>query len=206
MVQVLEARAVTLRDLIDNFGLELVQNDQFFLEWQENLPELTEFEQQFLNKVKQGFFNLVTDPPVLEKPLQLAITAPLLFLADFYLPPFQVKAEESVEMTGEDEGVLIRDSLDVLVLKDRLWMLVIESKRLSFSVEAGLAQLISYMLGTPERNRPCYGLVTNGASFLFVKLLQGETPRYATSNQFNIRDRGNSLYDILKILKRLSQL
>jgi hypothetical protein len=217
MVQVLQAKAVTLRDLIDQFNLQLVQDQQFFPEWQQNLPDLTELERQFLDKVRDGYFNLVTDPPVLEKPVQLAIVAPLLFLADFYLPPFQVKAEQSIEISAEDGGVTIRGSLDAIVLKERVWLLVIESKRLAFSVEAGLAQLLSYLLATPVTNpdrlasqqpqasQPAYGLVTNGASFLFVKLVPGTVNQYATSDQFDLRNQGNSLYSVLKILKRIAQ-
>ena len=58
MVQTLQARNVTLRDLIDQFNLTLVEDERFFFEWQEGLPELTEFEAQFLDKVKAGFFQL----------------------------------------------------------------------------------------------------------------------------------------------------
>ena len=36
MVQVLQAREVTLRDLINRFELQFVEDEQFFREWQEN--------------------------------------------------------------------------------------------------------------------------------------------------------------------------
>ena len=151
----------------------------------------------------------MTDPPILEKPVQLSIVAPLLFLADFYMPPFQVKAERSVEITAEDEAVVIRGSLDILVLKQRLWLLVIEAKQLAFSTEAGLAQLLAYMLAVPDQ-QPCYGLITNGASFLFVKLIQAELQAerccYATSAQFNLRNPGNELHKVLRILKKIGRL
>jgi hypothetical protein len=206
MVQTLQAKQVTLRDLIETFQIQLIQEPQFFPEWQGGLPELTDFEKQFLDKVKAGYFNLVTDPPVLEKPVQLAIVAPILFLADFYLPPFQIKAERSIEIAEEDEGVVIRGSLDVLMLKNRLWLLVIESKQAAFSLEVGLAQLLVYMMATPDPDKPCFGMLTNGGSFTFVKLVKRQVYQYATSDLFNIRNRGNQLYDVLKILKRISQL
>jgi hypothetical protein len=88
MVQTLQTRNVTLRDLIEKFQMQLVRDEQFLPKWQSRLPDLSEFEKQVLNKVKAGYFNLVADPPVLEKPLQLAIVALILFLEGFYLPPF----------------------------------------------------------------------------------------------------------------------
>jgi len=206
MVQTLQAKQVTLRDLIETFQIQFIQEPQFFPEWQGDLPELTEFEKQFLDKVKAGYFNLVTDPPVLEKPVQFAMVAPILFLADFYLPPFQVKAEKSIEISQEDEGVVIRGSLDALILKDQLWLLVIESKQAAFSLEVGLAQLLAYMMATPEPDKPCFGMLTNGGSFAFVKLVKQQVYQYATSRFFEIRNPGNELYDVLGILKRLSQL
>jgi hypothetical protein len=92
------------------------------------------------------------------------------------------------------------------VLKDQLWLMVIESKRVSFSIEAGLAQILAYMLANPNRDRPSYGMIATGGSFIFVKLLNGESPRYATSDLFGISNRTNNLHDVLRILKRLSQI
>ncbi|MBC7973136.1 MAG: hypothetical protein H7Z11_23940 [Verrucomicrobia bacterium] len=54
MVQTLQAKNVTLRNLIDDFGLRLVQDNQFFREWQDDLPAITDSEKQFLDKVKRG--------------------------------------------------------------------------------------------------------------------------------------------------------
>ena len=45
MVQTIQAKNITIRDLIDNFGIQFVEDLQFFPEWQENLPELTDFRQ-----------------------------------------------------------------------------------------------------------------------------------------------------------------
>lgn len=84
--------------------------------------------------------------------------------------------------------------------------MVIESKKASFSIEAGLPQIIAYMLAAPNLEKPCFGMITNGGSFIFIKLIKGETPQYGTSNIFEIRNRGNELYEVLKILKHLSQL
>ena len=42
MSQSLPAQMITLRDLIDRFGLTLTEDESFFPEWQENLPEIGE--------------------------------------------------------------------------------------------------------------------------------------------------------------------
>ncbi len=205
MAQTLQAKDVTLRDLMDNFKLQLVRDEQFFLEWQEDLPSLTQFEKDSLDRVREGYFNLITDPPLIEKTIQLAVLSPLFFLAGFYLPPFQIKAEKSIEITAEDEGTIIRGQIDILLIKEQFWVMAIESKRASFSIEAGLAQLLSYMLANPHPDRPGFGMIASGSDYIFVKLVRGETAKYSTSEQFAMRNR-NDLYEVFKILKRISQL
>jgi hypothetical protein len=205
MTQTIQARNVNIRDLIEQFGLQLVRDRQFFTEWHEDLPELTNLEQDYLDKVREGFFNLMQYPPYLEKAVQISVLSPLLFLADFFLPPFHIKAEQSTEIVSEDDGVIIRGQLDLIVLKERFWVLVIESKEFSYSPEAGLAQLLAYMLANPEAEKPGFGMITNGIDFRFIKLVKNSA-RYGVSNQFNILNEGNELYPVLQIMKRLSQL
>jgi hypothetical protein len=205
-MQVLQAHSITFRDLIRDFGLEYIQDQDFFPEWRQDLPELSSADQALLDKMKAGFFNLLADPPVMEKPVQFAILGPLLLAADFYLPPFQMKAEKSIEIETEDGEVIVRGCLDALVLRERFWVVVIESKQFGISIEMGLAQLLAYMMANPDRDRPSYGLITNGAHFLFTKLVWSHVPQYANSALLTIRNPGNELYDVLKILKRLGQL
>jgi len=206
MVQTLQARNVNIRDLIDQFGLQLVRDRQFFTEWQEDLLELTDQEKQFLDKVREGFFNMMQYPPYLEKAVQISVLSPLLFLADFFLPPFHMRAEQSTEILSEDNGIMIRGQLDLIVLKERLWVLVIESKEFSYGPQAGLALLLSYMLANPESEKPSFGILTSGANFSFVKLLKSSPPQYGISEQFDLLNEGNELYPVLQIMKRLGQL
>jgi predicted type IV restriction endonuclease len=206
MTQTLQARNVTLRGLIRDFKLELVRERDFFLEWREGLSELTDSEKQALDKIQEGFFNLRANDPYLERAVQVSIVSPILFLADFFLPPFHIKTEQLTEIITEDEGVTVRGQLDLIVLKDDFWVIVIESKEISYTIEMGLAQLLAYMLANPHGDKPGFGLITNGADFTFVKLLRNDSPQYATSRQFNIRNEGNELYDVFRILKRISQL
>lgn len=208
MVQIIQAKDVTLEELETLFHLQQVKDEQFFPEWQDGLPEITNWQKQLLDQVKTGYYNLIKKPPLLEKPINMAVVSPLLFIGQFYLSPFYIRAERNVEISAEDEGqgVIVKGSLDTLVLKDEFWVMVIESKQVRFSVEAGLAQILAYMLGDPHQKKTGFGMITNGGSFMFVKLVKGEMPQYATSDLFGIGNQKNNLDDVLIVLKRLVQL
>ncbi|WP_373530592.1 restriction endonuclease subunit R [Nostoc sp.] len=206
MVQILQSKDITLLELETLFGLQLIRNQEFFREWQDNLPDITELEKQQLDKVQAGYFNLLKYPPMLENVVKMSVLDPLLFISDFYLAPFYVKSEKAIEIYAADENTIIKGSLDALVLKEQFWVMVIESKQAAFSVEAGLAQILAYMLANPYPEKPSFGMITTGGSFMFLKLVKGETLRYATSKVFELRNPDNELYDVLRILKRLSQL
>ena len=205
-MQKLHAREINHRYLIDNFGLQRVRNSEFFREWQENLPEITDSEKQLLDRVQDIYFNLVDNPPVWENAVKLTIISPILFIAGLYESPFQVKAKKSISIQEEDEGRIIEGRIDILIMKANLWVTVIESKQLSFSTDEALAQLLTYMLAEPNPETPTFGMISTGANFNFVKLVRGETPQYARSAEFVISNPGNELYRVLQILKRLSQL
>jgi len=206
MVETLKAQRIDLRYLIDKFSLQRIRDDQFFWEWQTHLPALTDIEKQELDRVQEGYFNLVEYPPLLENVVKLTIVSPLLFIAGLYLSPFHIKAEKSLEILAEDETVIIEGRIDILVLRQNFWVTVIESKQTAFSIEEGLAQILTYMLADPNPETPTFGMITNGVNFRFVKLVREETPKYALSDEFVIDNRGNELYNVLKIIKRLSQL
>lgn len=204
MAQTIGAEQVTLYDLQQKFGLQQVEDAEFFSEWHENLSALTTEEQQRLGRVKAIYANLSTRS-VLENTVKMAIVSPLLDLAGFYLPPFYINTEQEVLLQAEDEGNPIRGRIDVLVLKKQFWVLIIESKRAEFSLKVGVPQALTYMLATPMLTRPLYGMVTNGSSFLFLKLLRQQTPYYARSKAFDLEE-GTELQTVLQILKRLAQV
>jgi len=206
MLQTIPAKNIDLRYLIDRFSLQLVQNDQFFPEWQHDLPEITDLDCQLLDKVKAGYLNLLNYPPWLENVVKMAVLDPILFIGNFYLTPFYVKSEQPIEILVEDEEVAIAGKIDTLVLQEQFWVMVIESKKAAFSIEEGLAQILAYMLGNPSPTKPSYGLIATGGEFAFIKLVQREIPQYALSRVFLIRNPGNELYEVLRILKRLSYL
>ncbi|WP_390692051.1 hypothetical protein [Aetokthonos hydrillicola] len=73
----------------------------------------------------------------------MVVLSPLLDLAGFYLSPFHIKSEKSVEISAEDENTKVKGQIDVLVLFEQLVVVVIESKQAAFSVEVGKPQLLS---------------------------------------------------------------
>jgi hypothetical protein len=206
MVQTIQTKEITLLDLENSFGLQLVEDEQFFREWQDKLPEITNSEKQQLDRVKTSYANLLKYPPLLENTVKMVVLSPLLDLAGFYLSPFHIKSEKSVEVTAEDEGVTVKGQIDVLILCQQLVVVVIESKQAAFSIEVGKAQLLAYMLAISNTGKPVYGLITNGGCFIFVKLIKQETPSYGLSPLFYIFNPGNELYTVLCVLKRLGQL
>ncbi len=62
------------------------------------------------------------------------------------------------------------------------------------------------MLNNPQPERPIFGLLTNGDNSAFIKLMHGDSPQYALSEQFSLWRRENELYKVLSILKKLGQI
>jgi hypothetical protein len=68
----------------------------------------------------------------------LLFASPLLTLAGFYDPPFRVQAEAPVQLTLADSEEVLQGRLDVLVLKDQFWVIVLKSKKTALSVWSAL--------------------------------------------------------------------
>jgi hypothetical protein len=203
MVQSIAAKDVTLRELKQNFGLQMAQDPTFFSEWSDRLEVLSAEERNLLDRVKANFLELLEDPPMLENSVKMVVLAPLLDLVGFYHKPFRIETETSIEVDLEDEGLVIRGRIDVLVLKNRFWLLVIESKRSDFAVTRAIPQALSYMLGNPELAQPTFGMITNGNEFLFLKATHKPRAEYANSRLFSLVNPDNELYRVLQILQRL---
>ncbi|MEG4214985.1 type I restriction endonuclease [Microcoleus sp. Pol14C6] len=203
MTQSIQAKTLTLLDVETKFNFQVCEDEQFFREWIDDLPEISEDKKRALDNVKAGYINSVKYA-MLEDTVKMVVLAPLLFLADFYLTPFHIEAEKSVELTIEDEDTIVKGSIDVLLLLKSFWVVAIEAKRSQYSVEAGLPQLLFYMLNDPSPEPVTFGLLTNGSSFRFIKMTKRDTPQYAVSKLFDIANPGNELYEVFRILKRLA--
>lgn len=204
MVQVVQAKNLTLAQLIEQFELQRSDDAQFFKEWREDLPELSDTEKQVLDDVKASYLHL-SDYPLLEPLVKMVVLSPLLRLAGFYKPPFYLAAEKEVELVSTDEDTIVRGRIDILVFQPELWILAIEAKQTQYSLEAGIPQALAYMLAQSNSEKPGFGFITNGIDFIFLKLVRQARPTYGLSYPFSLR-RGDDLYTVASILKHLVQL
>lgn len=200
MVQAIAAKDVTLRELKQNFGIHISQDATFFNEWLDGFTPLNEEDRHLLDRVKANFLELMEDPPMLENTVKMVVLAPLLDLAGFYHKPFRSETETAIALEMKDEGTIIRGRIDVLAIKNQLWLLVIESKRSDFAVTRAIPQALAYMLSNSETVQPTFGMITNGNEFLFLKNSQNE---YANSRLFSLVNPNNELYEVLQILRHL---
>lgn len=200
MNQAIAAKEVTLKQLKQNFGIQISQSPAFFMEWSEAFMPLSEEERYLLDRVKANFQELMEEPPMLENTVKMVVLAPLLDLAGFYHKPFRIETETSVALEMKDEDAIIRGRIDVLVVKNQLWLLVIESKRSDFAVTRAIPQALAYMLSNSKMTQPTFGMITNGNEFLFLKSSQNN---YANSRLFSLVNPNNELYEVLQILKHL---
>lgn len=203
MLQTISADKITLYDLEQRFGLMESDESAFFEEWQTDLPVLTRVEIDRLVRVRTAYNNLARRS-VLESTVKLAVVSPLLDLSGLFFPPFYVTTEEEVEVIMDSHDLVVRGRMDVLVLKEQFWVLVIESKRAELSLKVGIPQVLAYMLGTPQPDRPMYGLVTNGSNFVFLKLEQRDVPTFDRSREFML-ETDDDLEIVLQIMKRLAE-
>jgi len=199
-MQILKASRLTWEDLNSSFDLNFTREIDFFPEGNEpTTQQLSQEEKKLLKDLEDGYFNLSTQANLAESAVRMAIVDPLLFVGKFFLPPYKVKTEEAIAISTEEENVVIQGRIDVLVLRDAFWVLVIESKQTIYSVDVGLPQILAYMSAAPQKNQGVFGLITNGGEFLFVKL-QGK--QYGTSRLFSLRNPGD-LEQVFVILKKL---
>lgn len=207
MIQVIQSRNIGIAYLEEKFGLQLSNEEQFFAECLlEHYVEPNEQEKCYLNRVKSNYLNLAKQRLISEELVKMVVLSPLLDLAGFYRPPFYVETEESIEIRQEDEGEVVKGKIDVLVLKQQFWLLVIESKSTVFSLYIAISQALAYMLSSPYPENPVFGLVTNGSEFIFLKLLKQDILQYALSEQLTLLKRENELYKVLGILKNIRQV
>ncbi|MBW4673980.1 MAG: restriction endonuclease subunit R [Desmonostoc geniculatum HA4340-LM1] len=216
MIQVIQAQNVTLAYLKKKFALHKSEDEQFFTEWFDYLPEISELEKQYLDRVKTNYLNVLENAPLLEEAVKMIVLSPLLDLAGFYRPPFYIVTETTIEISeeniindeknSEETQEIIKGKIDVLVLQNKLWFLVIESKRANFSLTKAIPQALTYMLANPQSDCPIYSLVLNGEDFQFIKLLKQDQFMYALSDRFTLYRRENELYKVVNTLKKLGQI
>lgn len=174
----------------------------FFSESKESFAPLSELETIALQRVKENFLDQLRSRLLIEETVKLVVVAPLLDLAGFYRSPYQIESEFPIQLEiPDDNGDIIQDRIDTLVVRRSFWIVLVESRRTQISVHTGVPQALTYLLARPDLDHPGYGFVTNGSEFLFLKQFGNE---FSTSNLLSLVNKGNELDRVLQLLRRLS--
>lgn len=195
----------TLAEAERRFQLTRTEDEHFFTEWSIDLPSLTNTEKMELEAMRRRYLYQRSEGHLLEGTITLLFASPLLTIAGFYDPPFKIRAEEAVHLTLADSEEVLQGRLDVLVLKNQLWVVVLEAKKTALSVWAALPQTLSYLMATPQPQLPQFGLITNGDDSVFIKLTQTDRRQYNFSRSFSALTSNQELCSILQILKRMAE-
>jgi len=174
----------TIAEAERKFGLSRSESRDFFTEWYDQLPVINPSDRGNLEILWRRYIYHRSDGHLLESTVMLLLVSPLLTIAGLYDPPFRIKAEESIAIISDSEETL-QGRIDVLVLCDRLWIIVLESKKTMLSVWSALPQTLAYLMASPNGGgthpagtRPTFAMLTNGDDIVFVKL---EGKQYAMS-------------------------
>ncbi|MDY6781781.1 MAG: type I restriction endonuclease subunit R [Cyanobacteriota bacterium] len=201
-------RITTIGEAERQFNLVRTADLDFFPEWREDLADLSDAEKAILDRIKARYRYHRANGNLAEGLVNLVVLSPLLELAGFYDPPFQMQAEVAVEIstsvaTSEVSEEVLRGRIDFLVVSKGLWVVVLESKGTEINLDMAIPQTLSYMMANPRPERPVFATITNGGEFFFLKLYRQGTPQYDISRIFSLLPLQNELYDVLKVLKRL---
>lgn len=189
----------------ERFNLTYATDDRFFIEWLD-LPALTDVDQSAIAHLQQRFYEHRDRGSLPEGTVDKLIVSPLLDLAGLYDSRFTIRTEASVEILLERDE-LLQGRIDTLILQNQFWVLVVEAKNTTLSLSVAIPQALTYMLTTPDPDRPVFGLVTNGDEFRFLKLLKLPALQFDLSDVFSLLPPHRSkLHQVLQVLKHLSNL
>lgn len=178
------------------------------------LEDLTEVEQQELLQIQDDFDRYLNAGKVSEGQVKFLAIAPLMRLARFYRDPIEIRLEEDIaDIKIEDEDTIITGRMDILAVnkakisKNKIYFftLIIESKNSQIDVFVGLPQLLTYINESLSSQESVWGLVTNGRSYQFVYIQQGNPPVYQILPELNLMERARSVI-LLQVLKAICLL
>ncbi|MBN3894622.1 MAG: restriction endonuclease subunit R [Nostoc sp. NOS(2021)] len=212
MTTTLDASNLRLKDVQSLLKLTEQLNDSFTSLL--SLENLTEFEQQELQIIRNIFREYYSESKISEGQIKFLFLAPLMKLAGFYHSSIKITLEENIaDISVEDEDTNIKGRMDILAVtktQERIvttpfWILVIESKNSSFNALEGLPQLLTYAYKSLKNQTSVWGVTTNGMDYQFVYLQQGNPPIYQLLPKLDIT-RSTSSMELLQVLKSICQL
>ncbi|MBE9103800.1 restriction endonuclease subunit R [Nostoc cf. edaphicum LEGE 07299] len=209
---IINARNLSLEEVQRLFAFQEQYSDSFsnYL----SLEPLLEVEQQELLQIRNDFRRYLTAGKVSEGQVKFLAVAPLLRLAGFYRYPIEIVLEEYITyIEVEDEDIKIKGRFDILAISKAkhtkpqtyFWVLLIESKNSQIDISTGLPQLLTYSYKNLDNQKSIWGLATNGRSYQFIYIEQGNPPIYYLLPELNLMERERSS-QLLQVLKAICQL
>ncbi|MFN9208165.1 MAG: type I restriction endonuclease subunit R [Pseudanabaena sp.] len=192
------------------FGLSRSESSNFFTEWYDQLPVINPSDRANLEILWRRYIYHRSGGHLLESTVMLLLVSPLLTIAGLYDPPFWIKAEESIAINVSDSEETLQGRIDVLVLRDRLLIIVLESKKTMLSVWSDLPQTLAYFMASPNGGgthpagtRPTFAMLTNGDDIVFVKL---EGKQYAMSQVLSPLVNRGELEVAWQVLRKIAEI
>jgi hypothetical protein len=205
VVSVAVTKAITnLQDAHRRLDLHPIADPNFFSEWQGPFADRSVLECAALDRLKTRYLNYAECGSITEGTVNFIMLSPLLELLGLMDSPFELRSERYVRFEIDDGATQLEGLMDAVVLREKLWLVVIESKRYGFSVRQAIAQTLTYMMALASTANPIgFGLVTTGEDFLFVKL-DRLSRQYALSDKFTLSTiQDNQLVRVVQILMAL---
>ena len=193
----------TIAEAERKFGLRRSESRDFFTEWYDQLPVSNSSDHANLEIIWRRYIYHRSGGHLLESTVMLLLVSPLLTIAGLYDPPFRIKAEESIAIDVSDSEETLQGRIDVLVLRDRLWIIVLESKKTMLSVWSALPQTLAYLMASPNGDHPTFAMLTNGDDIVFVKL---EGKQYAMSQVLSPLVNRGELEVAWQVLRKIAEI
>ncbi|BBC27077.1 type I restriction endonuclease subunit R [Pseudanabaena sp. ABRG5-3] len=193
----------TIAEAEGKFGLSRSESKDFFTEWYDQLPEIDSSDRANLEILWRRYIYHSSGGHLLESTVMLLLVSPLLTIAGLYDPPFRIKAEESIAINVSDSEETLQGRIDVLVLRDRLWIIVLESKKKMLSVWSALPQTLAYLMASPNEDLSTFAMLTNGDNIVFVKL---EAKQYAMSQVLAPLVNRGELEVAWQVLRKIAEI
>ena len=197
-------KAITsLNEAHSTLRLQPSYDTAFFREWTAPFPELTLPEIEVCDRLRTRYQYYQAEGAITESTVNLIMVAPILELLKLNDPPYLIKGEKYIKIEIEEKDQVLDGLIDILVMQDSLWFILLETKRYGFSVMQALPQTLTYMMSNPGNRDASYGLITTGEDYLFIKL-NPQTREYDLSDKLTLSTRrDNQLYKVIQILKHL---
>lgn len=202
------AKAISnLNEAHSKFNLSPTSDVQFFTEWFEDLPDISDLEKESLHRLKNRYIYYAADGEITEGTIDRIMVSPLLDLIGLFDLPFKIRGEKFVKVEIDNGDTVLEGFIDALVVQNKFWVVVIEEKRFNVNVLQAIPQTLAYMMANSNSEMPVFGMVTNGDDYLFIKLNQSVS-QYAISDKFTAisRDENNNLFRVLQIIKKITRL